>query len=107
MGKGCARGGTVREMARTPIPTLAKKITSELAEVRMNVPGDAPALTSTSRFRINLELYASMPLSNMVTPPTYTILIQHLHVIYDILLTLVIGVFLRPRGEPGVTRVTG
>ena len=26
----------------TVIPTLAKKITSELAEVRMNVPGDAP-----------------------------------------------------------------
>ena len=65
------------------------------------------ALASTSRFRINLELYASTPLSNMATPPTYTILIQHLHVIYDVLLTLVIGIFLRPRGEPGVIRVTG
>ena len=65
------------------------------------------ALTSTSRFRINLELYASTLLSNMATPHTYTIPIQHLHVIYDILLTLVIGVFLRPRGELGVIRVTG
>jgi hypothetical protein len=38
-------------------------------------------------------------LSNMATPPTYAILIQHLHVIYDVLLlTLVIGVFLHPRG---------
>lgn len=35
----------------------------------------------------------------MATPPTHAILIQHLHVIYDVLLlTLVIGVFLRPRG---------
>jgi hypothetical protein len=44
----------------------------------------------------------------MATPPAYAILIQHLHVIYDVLLlTLVIGVFLHPRGEPGVIRVTG
>ena len=47
------------------------------------------------------------PLSNMATPLAYAILIQHLHVIYDVLLTLVIGVFLRPHGEPGVIRVTG
>jgi hypothetical protein len=51
-----------------------------------------------------LELYASTPLSNMATPPTYTILIQLLHVIHDVLLTLVIGVFLHPRGEPSVIR---
>ena len=38
-------------------------------------------------------------LSNMATPPIYAALIQHLHVMYDVLLlTLVIGVFLRPRG---------
>ena len=43
----------------------------------------------------------------MATPPTYAILIQHPHVIYDILLTLVIGVFLRSRDEPGVAWVTG
>ena len=57
------------------------------------------ALTSTFRFTINLELYASTPLSNIATLPAHAILIQHLHVIYDVLLlTLVIGVFLRPRG---------
>jgi len=65
------------------------------------------ALTSTSRFRINPELYATTPLSNMTTPPAYTILTQHLYVIYDVLLTLVIRVLLRTRGEPGVIRVTG
>jgi hypothetical protein len=65
------------------------------------------ALISTSRFRINLELYSTTPLSNMATPPTYAILIQHPHVIYDVLLTLIIGVFLRPRDEPGVIWVTG
>ena len=44
----------------------------------------------------------------MAIPLAYAILIQHLHVIYDVLLlTLVIGVFLRPHGEPGVIRVTG
>ena len=43
----------------------------------------------------------------MATPPTYAILIQNPHVIYDVLLTLIIGVFLRPRDEPGVIWVTG
>ena len=47
------------------------------------------------------------PSLNMATQPAYAILIQHLHVKYDVLLTLVIGDFLRPRGEPGVIRVTG
>ena len=65
------------------------------------------ALISTFRFRINLELHTSTPLSNIATPLAHAILIQHLHVIYHVLLTLVIGVFLRPRSEPGVIRVTG
>ena len=38
-------------------------------------------------------------LSNMATPPMYAAIIQHLHVIHDVLLlTLVIRVLLRPRG---------
>ena len=55
---------------------------------------------------INLEPYASTPLSNMATPPACAILTQHLYVIYDVF-TLIIRVFLRTRGEPGVIRVTG
>jgi len=93
--------------SRSVIASNLHALPYEVVVLELLAPEYSKALTSTSRFRISLELYATTPLLNMATPPAYTILIQHLYVIYDVLLTFVIRVFLRTRGEPGVIRVTG